>query len=159
MPECIRAYFDFRDELTVIKKCHAASQSEYRALMDWRNTPSEGIGASPAQRFLGRCCKTLLPFTVSLLHPRYPTEEDTDALNGQKRRQEFYYNRQVKPLKPIVPGDTIQMRLPGETTWTSGVCTDLVGPRSYKLRVGEKIYRRNRRQLIQADDPIMQNLP
>ena len=101
----------------------------------------------------------LLPITGSLLHPRYPTKEDTDALNGQKRRQEFYYNRQVKPLKPIVPGDTIQMRLPGETTWTSGVCTDLVGPRSYKLRVGEKIYRRNRRQIKQADKPVMQNLP
>ena len=117
----------------LFKKCQAAGQAEYRALLDWCNTPLEGIGTSPAQRFLGRCCKTLLPITWSLLHPRYPTKEDTDAIIGQKRRQEFYYNRQVKPLKPIVPGDTIRMRLPGETTWTSGVCTDLVCPRSYKL--------------------------
>ena len=51
------------------------------------------------------------------------------------------------------------MRLPGETTWTSGVCTDLEGSRSYKLRVGEKIYRRNGRQIIQADEPVMQNIP
>ena len=73
----------------LFKKCHAAGQSEYHALLDWRNTPSEGIGTSPAQRFLGRSCKMLLPITGSLLHPRDPTKEDTDALNGQKRRQEF----------------------------------------------------------------------
>ena len=44
-------------------KCRESGQSEFRALMDWRNTPTEGLGTSPAQRFLGRRCKTLLPVT------------------------------------------------------------------------------------------------
>ena len=26
--------------------------------MDWRNTPTEGLGISPAQRFMSRQCKT-----------------------------------------------------------------------------------------------------
>ena len=38
-------------------KCRDSGQLEYLALLDWRNTPSEGIGTSPAQRFLGRRCK------------------------------------------------------------------------------------------------------
>ena len=39
-------------------KCRDSGQLEYLAHLDWRNTPSEGIGTSPAQRFLGRRCKT-----------------------------------------------------------------------------------------------------
>jgi hypothetical protein len=88
-------------------KCREAGQSEYLALLDWRNTPSEGIGTSPAQRFLGRRCKTRLPVSRALLQPRYTTEEDTRALLGQKERQSHYYNRHVKPLPPIASGDTV----------------------------------------------------
>ena len=50
-------------------KCQDSGQSEYLALLDWRNTPSEGMETSPAQRFFGRRCRTLLPSTESLLHP------------------------------------------------------------------------------------------
>ena len=66
-------------------KCRESVQSEFLALMDWRNTPTEGLGTSPAQRFLGRRCKTLLPITGSLLQPDYPTEEDRQAINRQKK--------------------------------------------------------------------------
>jgi len=38
-------------------KYREAGQSEYLALLDWRNTPTEGIGTSLAQRFLSRRCK------------------------------------------------------------------------------------------------------
>ena len=47
----------------LFSKCKEAGQSEFLALLDWHNTPSEGVGTSPAQRFLGRRCKTLLPAT------------------------------------------------------------------------------------------------
>ena len=30
-------------------KCKASGQSEYLALLDWRNTPTEGVGTGPAQ--------------------------------------------------------------------------------------------------------------
>lgn len=42
----------------------------------------EGVGTSPAQRLMGRRCKTLLPVAATLLQPRYSTEEDTRALVG-----------------------------------------------------------------------------
>ena len=41
-------------------KCRESGQSEYQALLDWCNTPTEGIGTSPAQRFLGRRFKARL---------------------------------------------------------------------------------------------------
>jgi hypothetical protein len=45
-------------------KCSETGQSEFLALLD---TPSEGTGTSPSQRFLGRRCRTLLPISRSLL--------------------------------------------------------------------------------------------
>ena len=59
----------------LFKKCCESGQLEFQALLDWRNTPTEGIGSSPAQRFLGRRCKTLLPTTLIQLTPQYRTEE------------------------------------------------------------------------------------
>ena len=67
-----------------VKTVKESGQSEYKALLDWRNTPSEGIGASPAQRFLGRRCRTFLPVTNSLLQLHFPTQEHTQQLNKQK---------------------------------------------------------------------------
>ena len=118
-------------------KCKESGQSEFLALMDWRNTPTEGVGTSPAQRFLGRRCKTQLRMTGTLLKPDYPTEEDAQAINQKKRCQQRYYNQHAKPLKPIATGEIVRMRLPGQKTWSTGVCTGIVGPRSYGVQVGE----------------------
>ena len=61
----------------LFKKCKQAGQSEFLALLEWRNTPTESIGTSPAQRLMGRRCRTLLPVAANLLKPRYDTEADT----------------------------------------------------------------------------------
>ena len=57
-----------------------------------------------------------------LLQPSYPTDEDTRKLIGNKQLQKFYYNKHRKLLQPIVAGDTVQMKLPGQDTWTPGTC-------------------------------------
>ena len=75
-------------------KTKLSGESEYMALLDWRNTPPEGkSNTSPAQRLVCRRCKTLLPTAGTLLKPRYDTDADTRALAGRKRRQSFYYNQ------------------------------------------------------------------
>ena len=91
----------------LLAKCKAAGASEFQALLDWRNTPTAGIGTSPAQRLMGRRCKTLLPVAGSLLQPSFPTEEDTRKLIGTKHRQQHYYNKHAKPLEPISVGETV----------------------------------------------------
>ena len=136
----------------IFTKAKQSGESEYMALLDWRNTPSEGMGTSPAQRLMGRRCKTLLPTAGTLLKPRYDTNADTRALAGRKRRQSFYYNQHAHPLPPINEGATVRMRLPGEKTWTPGTCTEQVDSRSYRVKVGGTVYRRNRRQLVCAGE-------
>ena len=134
-------------------KCRESNCSEFQALLDWRNTPTEGVGSSPAQRFLGRRCKTLLPAHGALLKPLYPTKDDTKAINQQKYRQQYYYDAHARPLKPLATGDSVRMRLPGEKTWSPGICAGLVGPRSYEVKVGDRTFVRNRRHLIRSQEP------
>ena len=62
-------------------------------------------------------------------------------------------NKHTKPLQPIHQGDTVRMKLPGQRTWSPGTCMGQVGPRSYEVKVGESIYRRNRRQLVRSNEP------
>ena len=140
-------------------KCRESNCSEFLALLDWRNTPTEGLGSSPAQRFFGRHCKTLLPAHGVLLSPKYPMERDTQAINRQKQRQQHYYDKHSRSLKQLTPGDSVRMRLPGQKTWSPGVCAGLVGPRSYEVKVGERAFVRNRRHLIKTDERVNDDLP
>ena len=89
-----------------------------------------------------------IPVSGTLLQPRHSTEGETRAMMGMKRRQQHFYDKHTKPLQPIEPGQTVRMKLPGNSTWTAGTCIGEVGPRSYKVLIGDSIYRRNRRQLI-----------
>ena len=136
----------------LFKKCRESGESEFKALLDWRNTPTAGVGTSPAQRLMGRRCKTLLPVAGTLLLPRHSTESETRGLLGMKRRQQYYANQHTKPLTPIESGDTIRMRLPGKKRWSVGTCIRQVAQRSYNVNVDGAAYRRNRRQLLCAGE-------
>ena len=137
----------------LFKKCKDSGQSEYLALLDWRNTPTAGIGTSPAQRLMGRRCKTLLPIAGKLLQPRYDTEGEARALLGAKQRQQFHYNRHTKPVEEISPGETVRVKLPGKERWTKGTCAEALDHRSYLVKVGDTQYRQNRRHLLKMSEP------
>ena len=62
-------------------------------------------------------------------------------------------------IKATALGETVPMHLPGQITWSAGVCTGLVGPRSYEVKIGDSVYRRNRCQLIHANEPPRRALP
>jgi len=94
-----------------------------------------------------------------LLAPEYPTEGKARALNHQKQRQQHYYDLHTRPLKPLVPGESVRMRLPGEKVWSPGICAGLVGPRSYEVRVGDRTFVRNRRHLIKSKDVVVEDTP
>ena len=143
----------------LLTKCQETRQSEFQALLDWNNTPTEGVGSSLAQRFLGRRCRTLLPMTESMLKPAYDTTTDAQALKGKRAKQSYYYDRQARDLPPIAVGETVRLRLPGKKRWTSGICTGTEGPRSYTVQVGCTVYRRNRRHLIKGGEQTHQEEP
>ena len=138
----------------LFKKCRESRKLEFLALLDWRNTPSEGMTTSPAQRFLGRRCRTRLPMTGSLLKPKYSTTQDADDINKQKAKQRKYYDHQGKVLKPLRGGDAVRMKLPGQSKWTPAVCSGLVGPRRYQVETERGTFERNRRHILDAPETM-----
>ena len=70
----------------LFEKCKESGVSKFQALLDWRNTPTEGMATSPAQRLMGRRCRTLLPMSESLLWPSYSLRDDVRAMSDKKRR-------------------------------------------------------------------------
>lgn len=143
----------------LFKKCKVSGQSEFLALLDWRNTPTEGVGTSPSQRLMGRRCKTLLPVSGSLLQPRYKTDEDSWALAGRKQRQKFYYDKGTKNLPEVNPGETVRLKLPGNKEWSPGICMEKQQERSFLVKVGNTAYRRNRRHLLKTGEPVPFEVP
>ena len=137
----------------LMRKAQEDGKNPLWALMMWRNTPSEGMTVSPAQKLFGRACRTFLPTLRSTLLPLYPSAVP-EILARQKDRQASYYDRNARPLPPLALGQSIRMRLPGQETWSPGVCVQTAGPRSYWVRVGGVMYRRNRRQLLSTNDAL-----
>ena len=136
---------------SLMKKAKVDGQDPLLALLDWRNTPTEGIGTSPVQRLMGRRTRTLLPTHENLLIP--PSHKDTAAkLSAHKSKQVRQYYKKCRWLEPLKCGQTIRMRLPGRQEWTLGTCTRVLKNRSYEVEVCGKHYRRNRRQLRQTPE-------
>ena len=95
-------------------KCRAAGVSEFQALLDWRNTPSEGMDTSP-ERLTGRRCKTLLPTSGTLLMLEFSLDNDAAKLCPRKERQRRHFNRDKRILCPVKAGEIIRVRSPTKT--------------------------------------------
>lgn len=52
------------------KKAKISGQDPHLSILDHMNTPAQGLNASPVQRLLSRCTRTLLPTTDGLLSPK-----------------------------------------------------------------------------------------
>ena len=78
--------------------------------MNYRNTPLQELNLSPAQLMMGRRLKTSLPTAALLLKSR-ASDEVKRILKKQKEKQNQYYDKRTgKELRPLQPGDTVQMK-------------------------------------------------
>ena len=114
-----------------------SGQDPYMALLVWRNTPSEGLNLSPAQRMFGRRTRTQLPTTDRLLESVVGARTDT----ARKIKQEKYYNQHSHQLPPLQPGDVIRVKLhPDSRHHQKGICTKHLGNRKYEIEVDGRRY-------------------
>lgn len=124
------------------------STDPHIALLEWRNTPTEGIGSSPAQRLLGRRVKTLLPMLSRKLEPRI-VGNTREKLLQRKEKETFYYNKNARrtDMKSLKRGDTVRIRpfRNHSNGWTKATVEGQVDIRSYQVRTEDgRSYRRNR---------------
>ena len=141
-----------------MKKSASTSSDFHLALLDWRNTPTEGMKSSPAQRMFGRRTRTLLPTSKKLLKPQLVTDVRERKLQ-RKEVQTRYYNQNVKELPSLIKGDVVRMKpqaSDGKQRWTKAQVEKKVDVRSYAVRTEDgRLFRRNRRHLRQSKEPFM----
>ena len=142
----------------LMKKSASTSSDFHLALLDWRNTPTEGMTSSPAQRMFGKRTRTLLPTSKKLLKPQLVTDVRERKLQ-RKEVQTHYYNQNVKELPSLIKGDVVRMKpqaSDGKQGWTKAQVEQQVDVRSYAVRTEDgRLFRRNWRHLLQSKEPFM----
>ena len=121
----------------MMEKCKRSHTDPFVAMLEIRNTPTQGAGSSPAQRILNRRTKTMLPTTHTLLRPRGELHQDYDRLKlkHSQTMQAYHYNRGAKDLHVLEKGDSVRMkpfRL-GQKTWQRGTVITRLDERSYEV--------------------------
>ena len=134
-----------------MRKAEESKSDPYLALLDWRNTPTEILNSSPAQRLFNRRTKTQLPTSNKLLKPWIP-DNVKEKLRYQKAKQSIHYNKGTKELEELRPGDIVRLqprKSVGKTAgWQQAKVEGKVDTRSYQIRTEDgRVYRRNRRHL------------
>jgi hypothetical protein len=133
----------------LLKKAKDQNKDVYKALLDWRNTPTAGIGSSPAQRLMARRTKTLLPTAEALLHQAVQANV-VEKLVSKKQKIQRQHDKTAKDLPPLRVGEVIRMKpSPGDSSreWKRGRCLKQLGKRSYVVNVDGRAFQRNRRFL------------
>lgn len=142
----------------LFRKAQDDHKDPYIALMELRNSEIPEAKLSPAQLLLGRTTRTLVPTIKSNLRPMgFNSERIREELQKVKETQKSYYDRNAKPLQPLDNGDVVRVRVPGQSTKTSGkVVRPAETPRSYYVQQGNTTVRRNRRDLIKTKEKYLE---
>ena len=147
----------------LFKKAFRDGKDPWLALLDYRNTPVEGIGSSPAQRLMSRRTKTLVPTASTLLQPRV-VEGVKEKIEVKRQKAKGCHDRKAKTLPPLEVGQEVRVApLHRHQSWTSGTCVEKLTDRSYLVKTDKAtVIRRNRQMLRpreQSDSSPAEDLP
>ena len=132
----------------LIKKCAAEKSDPYKALLELRNTPMQGINLSPVQMLMQRRTRSMLPSTQKMLQPR--VSDPRPAREQRTTSQKKYFDKHANPLPTLYVGQPVLFDKFDSTkrkaVWEKGVVSaHETAPRSYTIQ-GEtgREFRRNR---------------
>lgn len=84
-----------------LKKSKKDGKDPYLAILEYCNTPIDGVGFL-AQLLMSRRLRSILPSTTLQLAPSVTDPVKAHkCLNLKQQRQASYYNKQAKPLPPF----------------------------------------------------------
>ncbi|CAG2186859.1 unnamed protein product [Mytilus edulis] len=138
----------------MFKKAEEGQSDIYISLMEYRASPIEGVGLSPAQLLFNRQLKTKLPMSTELLEPKAFGSKQKELMERQKR-QKHYYDKTSKPLPSIAPGEIVRFKKEDKSTWEPAIVDTEHSERSYVLRAeNDKLYRRNRKHILKTNEKV-----
>uniref|UniRef100_A0A8C6ULU0 Gypsy retrotransposon integrase-like protein 1 n=1 Tax=Neogobius melanostomus TaxID=47308 RepID=A0A8C6ULU0_9GOBI len=106
----------------LLRKAARDGNDPWKAVLHWRNTPTENMDSSPAQRLMSRRLKTSIPVTNKLLEPVVVTGV-TEKLQYRRQLAKSFYDRSARVLPELEVGETVRMKPPpGDTSriWRAG---------------------------------------
>jgi hypothetical protein len=132
---------------TMMKKCLHNNEDMYIGLLNLRNTPTEGLKTSPAQRLMGRRTKSLVPTSTEALKPSVPHDEKPLLEAKKMTAAERYTHRRT--LAPLQAGESVRIQpIRGEREWQKATVEEHLDGKSYKLITEEgRSLRRGRKHL------------
>ncbi len=92
----------------IFKKAYRDNKDPWMALIDQRNTPTQGVNSNPVQRLMSRRTGTLLPMSTNLLYPRVE-EGVKEKLKAKGQKAKSYYDRGSKSLPELEIGQEVRV--------------------------------------------------
>ena len=139
----------------LLQKAAVAGTDFQMALLDYRNTPSQGMDLSPQQRFMNRRSRT------NLLEPCIaPREAQQSKLVKKQKTQAKYYNRAAKDLSQLCTGDVVRIKPTclGQHEWRKAIVRSYHNDKSYLVETEDGgTYRRNRVHLRKSQEPFSED--
>ena len=147
---------------SIIRKSLEDNYDPYLAILDFRNTPSQGSDYSPALKSLGRCTRTLLPTSSNLLKPLgINVEKIKSDRNQRNQRSAKYYNIHAKDLEPLDVDEVVRIKptTMGRKELEKGIVKQRLDERSYEISTDTGILRRNRVDLNKSNEKSHSSRP
>ena len=129
----------------MMQKCTKSGENIYKALLDWRNTPTAQMSSSPIQRLISRRTKTTLPINEKLLQPEIQNNVK-EKLEVKRQHSKYYHDRTAKSLPQLQIGQPIYVKPYNKDSepWKPGLITNKLSDRSYIINTQGQTMRRNR---------------
>ena len=118
----------------ILKKANRDGKDNWKAILDWRNTPTVDMNSSPIQRLMLRRTRTLLPTTKSHLTPR-GADNVKEKIEHKRQKAKYSYDKTAKELQKLDIGDVRVRPTIRSEKWKLGETIDNVNSRSYIVDV------------------------
>ena len=134
-------------------KALESEECPYTALWIYRSTPIDDSLPSPYEMLTGRKPNSLLPCSTSSLKPSHLRHEDHHQRNDfRQEKQAHFYNQKASKDQDVLPDlQPVYVRNTLKEVWEPGKILNRPQPerepRTYAVKVNEKIYTRTRQHL------------
>uniref|UniRef100_A0A3Q3K1Q2 Integrase catalytic domain-containing protein n=1 Tax=Monopterus albus TaxID=43700 RepID=A0A3Q3K1Q2_MONAL len=126
----------------ILTKAREDRKDPYLSLLEYRNTPVDGL-KSPAQILMSRRLRSILPTTTSQLRPQVECQ----------RHQKHHYDKSARPLPAPHTGSSIRFQQEDGRWQPATIIQPAETPRSYHIKTNNsQTLRHNRRHLRSALD-------
>ena len=139
---------------SIISKANKQGTLVWKAILEWRNSPTPSQGSSPVQRLV-----TQNKIKESLYKPEVQAAVTAQVM-CKRQLAKHYHDQSAKQLPCPVIGQSVRVNAHSQqprSDWKPGVI--LIAPRSYLVEVNGRSYRRNRVHLRDAVQSQTDSLP